>query len=79
MVGRLDGCCASISAAKSRSLCWSACTVRVDYPDPDPGQREYAVALFSMTIFPQLPSQSCTELAEWRRSILNLLALHFRF
>ena len=29
--------------------------------------------------FPQLPSQSCTELAEWRRSILNLLALHFRF
>ena len=77
MVGRLDGCCASISAAKSRSLCLSACTVRVDYPDPDPGQREYAVALWQY--FPQLPSQSCTELAEWRRSILNLLALHFRF
>ena len=77
MVGRLDGCCASFSAAKSRSLCLSACTVRVDYPDPDPGQREYAVALWQY--FPQLPSQSCTELAEWRRSILNLLALHFRF
>ena len=28
--------------------------MRVDYPDPDPGQREYAVALFSMTIFPRV-------------------------